>query len=514
MSRPSNRRQFLRHGAALGGIAASPWALNLSQLGTATAQTTATDYKALVCIFLAGGNDAHNTVIPTDAVSWRCYAGTRDPVLRAQLAMTTPDASAATSSLALPQSAILPITHLNKAGQNFGRTFALHPQLKQVKQLYASGKAAIVANVGPLIAPTDKDVDLPDPLFPLPRKLYSHNDQTSTWQSFQTEGATGGWGGRFMDSLGSLNGNSTFSSIGVGSPSVWLAGNSVTPYQIGTTGVFTLGGESGSIMGSSALYQGVRSAAALADASDPFAQDYARVVTRALSSETILKAAMPSATMAPWGTPGAASQAADPLLKYVSPATGLSTFNPLAAQLQLVARMLAARNNSRIGAKRQVFMVNLGSFDTHSAQLTNHAELLAKLDHAIGYFYNLLGTMPDGTNMRSQVTTFTASEFGRALVNNGDGTDHGWGGHHFVIGDAVKGTDVYGAYPQFDVFDGVGGFYGKDLLQGGVLLPRIALDQYVYTLGKWMGVSDTNLQASCPNLQNFEPATHNIGFMG
>jgi uncharacterized protein (DUF1501 family) len=277
--------------------------------------------------------------------------------------------------------------------------------------------------------------------------------------------------------------------------------------------VFTMGGETGSILDSTALFQGVRSVAAMADPTDPFAQDYAAVVNRALSSETILKTGLPSATIAPWGTPGASSQASDPLLKYVNPNTGASAFNPLAAQLQLVARLMAARNNSRIGAKRQVFMVNLLGFDTHSAQLLTHADLLAKLDHAVGYFYNLLGSMPDGANMRSQVTTFTASEFGRALVNNGDGTDHGWGGHHFVIGDGVKGADVYGAYPEFSAFDGQGGFYSNDLLGGGILLPSLGLDQYVYTLGKWMGVSQTGLLAACPNIQNFDASTHDIGFM-
>ncbi|MEY4764520.1 MAG: hypothetical protein RI907_1193 [Pseudomonadota bacterium] len=513
MSRFHQRRDFLRHGAALGGLAATPWGLNLAHLGQAVAQTTTSDYKALVCIFLSGGNDAHNTVIPTDAVSWRCYQGTRDPALRAALAQTQADATASTSSLALPQSSLLGITHANKAGLNTGRTFALNPQLKQIKQIYASGKAAIVANVGPLIRPTAKYEAL-TPSFPLPAKLYSHNDQTSTWQSFQTEGATGGWGGRFMDSLGVSNGNGMFSAVGVGAPAVWLAGNAVIPYQIGNAGVFTLGGETGSILGSAALYQGVRTAAGLAASNDPFAQDYARVINRAISAETILKAALPASSMAPWGTAGVTAQATDPLLKYTNPNTQVSAFNPLAAQLQLVARMIAARNDSRIGAKRQVFMVQLGGFDTHSNQMTQHADLLAKLDHAIGYFYNVLGNMPGSVNMRSQVTTFTASEFGRALLNNGDGTDHGWGGHHFVIGDAVKGADVYGAYPDFRAFDGEGDFYSQDLLAGGILLPQISLDQYVYTLGRWMGVADVNLKASCPNLANFDASSHNIGFLG
>ena len=513
MSRFTQRRQFLRHGAALTGLAASPWALNLAQLGSAEAATT-TDYKALVCIFLAGGNDAHNTVVPTDAVSWRCYAGTRDPVLRAQLAGTSLSSSDASTSLALPQSSLLSITHANKAGLNTGRTFGLHPQLKQIKQLYASGKAAIVANVGPLLAPMAK-VDALDPSFPIPAKLYSHNDQTWTWQSFQPEGASGGWGGRLMDSLAASNANAVFTAVGAGGSGVWLSGNTVAPFQIGAAGTVTMGGESGTIMGNATLHQAVRIVANMTPSTaDPFAADLARVTTRALSAELILKSALSSAFMAPWGTPGASSQASDPLLKYTNPNTGASTLNPLAAQLQMVARMIAARTNSRVGAMRQVFLVQLGGFDTHSNQLTQHADLLAKLDHAVGYFYNALGAMPDGVNMRSMVTTFTASEFGRALMNNGDGTDHGWGGHHFVIGDAVKGADVYGTYPQFLAFDGAGEFFSNDLLTGGVLLPNLSLDQYVYTLGKWMGVAEANLLSVCPNIQNFASTSRNIGFLG
>jgi uncharacterized protein (DUF1501 family) len=514
MSKLQQRRQFLRQGAALGGLAAAPWGINLAQIGAASAQaTTNSDYKALVCIYLNGGNDAHNTVIPTDPLSWQVYTSARDPVLRAQALETSVNPAASQISLALPQSSLLPITHLNQAGRNPGRTFALHPQLKQVKQLYASGKVAVLANVGQLLAPTDR-IDLGDEHNPKPKKLFSHNDQTSTWQTFAPEGAPQGWGGKLMDGLYSQNTNPLFSAIGINSPAVWLAGNNVLPYQIGASAVFNMGGDTGSILGSTALYEGVRTASTLAAATDPFAQDYAKVAGRSLSSQSILKSALPTAFMAPWGTAGSRAQANDPLLQYVNPSTGVSGFNNLAAQLQMVARMIAIRSVSQIGAKRQVFMVTLSGFDTHSAQLATHADLLAKLDHAMGYFYNTLGNMPDGSNLRSQVTTFTASEFGRTMVNNGDGTDHGWGGHHFIMGDAVKGADVYGAYPRFLGFDGSGEFFSLEVLPGGILIPTTSIDQYVYTLGKWLGASQTHLQTVCPNIANFDSGTHDIGFMG
>ncbi|MGC4062589.1 MAG: DUF1501 domain-containing protein [Aquabacterium sp.] len=514
-----NRRRFLRQGSVLSGaVAATPWALNLATLGSASAQTASTDYRALVCVFLNGGNDGHNTVIPTDAVSWRCYTATRDPAVRAKLAGVALDPNSPNISLALAQSSLLSITHANKAALNTGRTFALNPQLRQIQQLYASGKAAIVANVGPLVQPTTK-VDLNDPSFILPKKLYSHNDQQTTWQSFGPEGATGGWGGKFMDSLQSRNVNKTFSCVGVNTSNVWLAGRTVTPYQLGTSGVFMMGGDTGSIMGSASLYQAVRAVSVLKNPSDPFAQDYARVSQRALDAEAALRQALPARTVAPWGTAGSTALTSDPLLQYTSPATGKAAYNELAGQLQLVARMISARNHAAISAKRQVFMVTLNGFDTHSDQMSAHPELMAKLDHAIGYFMNVLNHMPDGTDMRSQVTTFTASEFGRTLVNNGDGTDHGWGNHHFVVGGGVKGTDIYGRYPQFMAFDGNGEFFSDQLLRGGVLLPELAVDQMVYTLGKWMGVADADLVGTtagagiCPNIGNFAATSRDIGFM-
>jgi uncharacterized protein (DUF1501 family) len=162
-------------------------------------------------------------------------------------------------------------------------------------------------------------------------------------------------------------------------------------------------------------------------------KDYVNVAKRALTSEVALKQSLPQQFVSPWGTPGSVGAATDPLLRYTDPTTGKQALNPLALQLQTVARMIAARNHSAVGARRQVFMVTLGGFDTHGDQMRQQASLLAKLDHAVDFFQRCLTQMPSG-DVRSQVTTFTASEFGRTLVSNGDGTDHGWGNHHFVIG--------------------------------------------------------------------------------
>lgn len=510
------RRQFLQRTSAAAALAGtgSAWLANLAAMTQASAQSANADYKALVCLFLAGGNDAHNTVIPIDATSWRCYSATRDPAVLAQVSGITPPDNI--TSIALPQSALLPIGHLNARKLNTGRSFALHPQLKRIQQLYNQASAAIVANIGPLIQPTTK-IDLLDDTFALPRKLYSHNDQASTWQSFGPEGDTGGWGGLLMDSLQSGNTNPTFSAVGVDSASVWLNGRTVMPYLMASGGFQVMGGASASVFGSSALYQTLRNVAATNQGADLLASDYARVASRALSAEAALSGSLPPASQAPWGTPGKAPQA-DPLLYYTNPNDGSSQLNPLALQLQVIARTISARSASGVGARRQVFMATLGGFDQHSDLLRQHGNLMARLDHAVDYFQRCLAQMPGG-DLRSQVTTFTASEFGRALVNNGDGCDHGWGGHQFVFGGAVKGGDVYGRFPQFMAFDGDGEFFSDQLLRGGVLLPEVSVDQLVYTLGKWMGVPETDLIGTspgtgiAPHIQNFEAIDRDIGFM-
>lgn len=509
------RRRFLQQGSAMAAVGTSgAWLANLAAVKQASAQSAGSDYKALVCIFLNGGNDAHNTVIPVDATSWRCYSATRDPAVMAKVSGSpAPDNL---SSIALSQSTLLSISHRNAKGLNTGRSFALHPQLKRIQKLYTNGSAAIVANIGPLIQPTTK-VDMLDHSWPMPRKLGSHNDQASTWQSLGVEGTTGGWGGLIMDQLKSRNVNQAFSSVGVNTPGVWLSGKTVVPYLLGTGGFQIMGGSAGSIFGSSTVYAAVRAAASTSTRQDVIASDFVKVVNRTLSSEAAMAQGLPGTFQAPWGTAGS-TVATDPLLQYTDPETNQPQLNPLAQQLQVVARMIAARNSSGISAGRQVFMVNLGGFDTHSDQLRQHAKQLAKLDHAVDYFQNCLAQMPGG-DIRSQVTTFTASDFGRALVNNGDGCDHGWGGHHFVIGGGVKGGDVYGKYPAFMAFDGNGNFFSDDLLAGGVLLPGLAVDQLVYTLGKWMGVPEAALVGTtpgagiAPNIGNFDASTRDIGFM-
>jgi uncharacterized protein (DUF1501 family) len=528
----ASRRAFLRQAAAYASLgAAGPVAFNLAALSKAAAAgTSGDDYRALVCIFMYGGNDAFNTVLATDSESWGHYVDHRDPKSRnpsdtstsiALLPENTPADTTAAKGTPAYLGGVKGIAH-SGLGANAGRTLALHPSLSDVAQLYQQGRVALLSNVGPLTAPLSKAAyDLPTAS--RPAKLYSHNDQQSTWQSFSPEGASAGWGGRMGDLLMSQNGQGiaaadqaliqrSFTCITPAASAVWLTGGSVMQYQVSNTGLISLGNGS-RIFKDANLGTAVAAIMNPASSTNLFAQAQQELVDRALKANALLGAKLPASGLAPWGTAGQTSPYNDALLKYISPASGAEKFNSLALQLQMVARLIDANRAGGLNLKRQVFMVSMGGFDTHDNQNQNHADLMAQLNHALAYFDTVLGNMPGG-NLRHQVTTFTASEFGRTFTNNGDGTDHGWGGHHFIAGGAIKGGDVYGSIPHYSTADAKGVFSSLDQLSNGVLLPSTSVDQMAYTLGHWMGVSDSNLQDIAPHLKQFNAATHNLGFMG
>lgn len=301
--------------------------------------------------------------------------------------------------------------------------------------------------------------------------------------------------------------------------SVWLAGQSITPYQTGMTQVAQLGSY-GNFYGSTRLLAGVGaimgqlngSGQTTVSTNNLFAADHQAIVQRALHASSLIGGSMSPLGQSPWSTNGTTNPYVDPLLLYTSPMDGVTKLNPLALQLQMVARLIDTNRTANLGITRQFFMVNLGPFDTHVNQIALHADRLAQLDHAMAYFDRVLSGMPIG-DMRSQVTTFTASEFGRTFTNNGGGTDHGWGGHQLIMGGAVNGSEVYGTFPTYSSGDVNGNFSSPDQIQNGVLIPTTSVDQYAYTLGKWMGVSDTNLQAILPNLSQFNSSAYDLGFL-
>lgn len=531
MSKHISRRSFLRHAAALGSLgAAAPLGMSLSMLGHTSAQASQGDYKALVCVFLYGGNDGYNTVLATDNDSWTHYVNQRDPMARgsagsgtsiALLPAGTPANMQAEAGSPARLGGVLPIAHAGRA-VHAGRQFAMHPLLSDVQSIYQSGRAAVLANVGPLKRRLSKAEYLGESA-PRPTKLFSHNDQQSTWQSFSPEGADNGWGGRMGDLL--MAGNAaglgsaaalaqrSFTCVSPGSGGIWLSGAQVQALQVGTFDLLDLGSWGG-VLGSAPLRTAMAEMMSAAPADNLFWADHQNIVQRGMAVQSLIGPVLPPVTgsATPWSSAGNGNPWIDPMLAYTSPVTGESRFNPLALQLQMVARLIDANRTGNLGMKRQVFMVSLGGFDTHALQNQEHSERMAQLNQGLSYFDRVLSQMPGG-DMRNQVTTFTASEFGRNLANNGDGTDHGWGNHHLIMGGAVNGRDVYGAYPTLATGNASNEYDSPDLLQNGAMLPSTSVDQYAYTLGKWMGLSAGELTGILPNLGNFDASTHDLGFM-
>jgi uncharacterized protein (DUF1501 family) len=510
-----DRRHLLRVGGALGILgSAAPFALQLAAAGSAAGQS-APDYKALVCVFLYGGNDGHSTVLATDADSWGRYFTARntgtDPIALMPVG-TAPTPVGQTSPVtgrvakaATPEAwgGVLPISPLTAnpvpAGTSAAaRSFALHPFLGPLKTLFDQRRLAVLANVGPLIQPTTK-AQYAARSVPLPVNLFSHNDQQSVWQAGAVEGARDGWGGRMGDMLASMNGASTlFTAISVSGEAVFLAGEQVVQYQLttGTQPALAMTSTQGAnLFGSASAPAQVK--ALIQDTTLPsdFESDYAGVVARSISTTATVNAAFAQPTPSGVAAPSA----------YVNPISGQTETNTLALQLQTVARMVAA--SATLGVRRQVFFVSLGGFDTHNTQNTVQPNLLAKLAHALTYFDGALANI-GGIDRRASVTTFTASDFSRSWTTNGDGTDHAWGNHHFILGGAVRGGDLYGQYPTLGI--DLAGFTNPDAT-GNVTIPTTAVDQYGATLGSWFGVSNDALNLIFPNLGNFPKP--NLGFV-
>nr|WP_315257085.1 DUF1501 domain-containing protein [uncultured Duganella sp.] len=478
MSNPmQSRRSFLSNVLSLAGASSIPFSMNLAAMGTAAA-ADADDYKALVCVFMVGGNDAFNTLLSTDTDSWKEYSRLRN---------TAGPNSIGLSLNAAGAQALLPIT---PATAQSGRSFALNPSMTHMKTLFDSGRLAVVANVGTLNQPTTKQEYMAGSV-PLPPKLFSHNDQQSLWQSNQPEGSgSSGWGARFVELMASSNANSSFSSVSTSGNSIFLSGQKIRQLQLAGTSVPAIKNLNGALFGSTMAASTLRGLISN-DRADLIEKEYTATARSGIASQSAMTAAMlPAGTSGVW----------DPTW-YTNPVTGIASVNPLAVQLQTVARIIGGRN--ALGVKRQVFYVTLGGFDTHDNQRARQADLLAQLSHALNSFNHMMNYV-QGTDMSKQVTLFTASDFGRTFASNGDGTDHGWGAHHFVMGGAVKGRDIYGKIPAAGLnhaFDA----------GSGALLPAISVDQYAATLASWFGLSAGQIADVLPNIGNF--STRNLGFM-
>lgn len=452
-----NRRAFLRK--TLAGVAAVQ-CVGLAGTGVPRAWGADIDgYKAIVCVFLLGGLDNHDVLIPTDTAGYQQWSSIRQSLLAVQGQTRT-------------QASLLPL-----GSSNSGSSLALGlaPELSGIHSLYNQGRAGIVANVGPLVQPTTKQTFEEESVL-LPPRLFSHNDQQSVWQASAPEGAQYGWGGQFADAVIAAGANeaaefTTVTSLG---NELFLTGQVAKPYQVGVEGAALI-----------ELLEDPDSPASLkqllrrhflasdADRSNLLARDLADAANAGLLANERYNTATTSA---------------------FSFATHFPT-SSLGGQLRAVAQTIAARDALR--ARRQIFFVGMGGFDTHSAQATSLPMLLRQIDQAVTAFYQSMQEL----NLGDRVTLFTASDFGRTLAVNGDGTDHGWGGHHFVVGDAVNGGMIHGEVPPSTLgheFDA----------GGGRLIPGLSVEQYASPIGRWFGLGDAEISTALPNRANFssEPA--------
>ena len=453
----SSRRNFLKHSlcASLGAGSAASLLSNLT-LSAATLppniKMQANDFKALVCIFLFGGNDGSNTVIPYSQSDYNAYASAR-------------------AILALPRADLLPIT----PATNDGRAFALHPSVPELQSLFAQKKLAIVSNVGPLLAPITRS-QYQQKSVPLPPQLFSHSDQQTHWQTaWPEEIPKTGWGGRLADAVNSLNTNSQIAmSISLTGANLFQVGGTVFPQMISSEGTVRLW-----YYNEAWNYPGTNVTKAFLQQTNAnvFEKTYRDTFKNSIDNERRLSAALAKA----------------PKTTTVFPD------NKLAKQLQMIARLISVRVD--LGLRRQVFFCSLDGFDTHGEQLTTHNTLLRQVSQSLDAFYKTTVELGVAEN----VTSFTASDFGRTYKSNGKGSDHGWGNYQFVLGGAVKGGDVYGKIPVLQI-------NGPDDSGDGRWIPTIATDEYAATLASWLGVSAGDLPTVFPNIGRF--ARTNLGFMG
>ncbi len=430
---------------------------SIGALGSASllraASSASGSYKALVVMYLAGGNDSFNMVVPTNAGPYADYEESRQ-------------------NLAIPQGDLLPIVPATFDGNSYG----MHPSLTGMKSLFDRGKLAITANVGNLVRPVTKSQYAAGSV-PLPPRLFSHNDQQSQSMKVAADRNNAiGWGGAIADQLVSMNGGSTLSpSITVAGSTPLLTGVTTQAYHLGTSGSVALSGLGGN---TGAALSGTLDILRAQAQSNPLAQQFAATRGEAIELDSLISSALDGA--AP--------------LTTIFP-EGSNT----AAQLSMVARMIAVQGS--LGLERQVFFVRKGGFDTHSDQLAAQPVLYGDVSASIAAFYQAMEEL----GCENNVTLAVVSEFGRTLSSNGQGTDHGWGGHFVTVGGAVAGGDIYGAMPSFVL-------RGDDDSGSGRMIPTTGTDQFSATLARWFGVPDGQLSTVFPNLGNF--GTTHLGFMG
>jgi uncharacterized protein (DUF1501 family) len=454
-----SRRQFMRTAAcaAVGTTALVSTVWDMRMISAAAAATTPGDYKALICLFLYGGNDGNNLLIPTDPTTFGYYAAAR-------------------SALTISQAQALPISPLT----NDGHTYGLHPSCSELQGLFNAGQCAILCNVGTLVAPITQAQFISGGAA-VPPNLFSHNDQQVLWQtSISDKPSSTGWGGRCADLLYSMNGNSQVSmSITLAGSNTFEIGSTVGQYAVlptGTVGLYNISGQT---------LQAIKDMMAVSR-TNLYEAEFAKITNRAITNNDLVGNAINAA----------------PKINTVFPNTTLGN------QLAMIAKLIAVRG--ALGHNRQIFFASVGGYDLHGgegAATGAHADLLKELSSCMKAMYDASVEL----GVSNQVTQFTASDFGRSLGFNGGGSDHGWGNHQLIVGGAVQGKKIYGKFPTLAPLTPPGVF-GPEDTGVGRWIPSTSVEEYSATLARWFGVSATDLPTVFPNLGRF--ANPNLGFMG
>lgn len=456
-----NRRQLLARGCQMGAASAylGSGLLSLGYSPGSNAQIDG-DYRALVCILLAGGNDSYNMLVPYDAQTYGAYADIR-------------------GDLALPRETLLALDGTDSQGRRFG----LHPGMPGVRDLFASGQAALLSGVGTLLAPLDINA-LASGQQDLPLGLFSHSDQIQQWQTAVSDlRIAQGWGGRIADILENNNpANGISMNISLSGNNIFQSGNTTTPYAISSVGdgAPALNGYNDVANANAPLRATIET---LLNTSQTgfFRQEYQKRLAGATQAQEVFVTALNS----------------------VNPPAGDFSNAPFSAALAQIARVINAR--VALGASRQTFFVTVGGWDHHDDVIENQAQMLPAIDAGLSEFQSAL----NGMGVARQVTTFTTSDFGRTLTSNGQGSDHGWGGHHIIMGGDVMGGRFFGDYP--DIYPGNPLDVGR-----GIYAPTTSVDEYFAELALWFGVSAGDLGYVLPNAERFFSAASGgrpLGFL-
>ena len=473
-----NRRKFLTGTGALGMTAGMAGLGGLAHLQAANAADT-TGYKALVCIFLKGGLDNFDTLLPYDQAGYDQLRGVRPDLFQAYFDLENFQANSPRW-----RTNLLELNPTN-AGALGGRQFALPPEMSGMRDLFNTGELAVVGNVGPLIEPVTR-TQYEAGTAALPARLFSHNDQQSTWMSLGIEGSQIGWGGKFADEIlkADPTANPLFTAITANNSDVFLTGQNARQFRAATGGGATVELQTfGKRIGFNQFADNARARLATHLGRTDFGsdnlmeRDYLRANARAIANTSIFADARTGAADIPVAFPN----------------------TKLADQLQTVAEAIQIR--TQLGVSRQIFYVTIGGFDTHSIQPEVMPGLQQDINDSIMAFRSAMQALGEWNN----VTLFTATEFGRTLIENGDGTDHGWGGHQFVAGGSVNGQQIYGTIPENVI--------GEETIadERGRLIPTHSVEQFAATLGKWLGLEPSELQSALPNLANF--TEKDMGFL-